>query len=195
MTVLAMVLWLAAGRNRGRRGLGTAWPALLRGLGRGDQPLAGDPGGDPALRAGRSRHWARWRTPVHLFVLRGDGGCRAAERRRGGHGSPLESVPRAAARLGEEETEGDSPDAREAVRRDGAKTGTVPAGTKTAHPRRHASCDSPRRGTSGTIPILWREIRTWAYGRKILVIRLAYLLLFGLAAGSLYCVDCRRPDR
>jgi hypothetical protein len=35
-------------------------------------------------------------------------------------------------------------------------------------------------------PILWREIRTWAYGGKLLVIRLAYLLLFALAAGSLY---------
>lgn len=31
-------------------------------------------------------------------------------------------------------------------------------------------------------PILWREIRTWAYGRKMLLIRLAYLLLFGVAA-------------
>ena len=35
-------------------------------------------------------------------------------------------------------------------------------------------------------PVIWREIRTWAYGRKILVIRLAYLLLFGLAGASLY---------
>jgi len=35
-------------------------------------------------------------------------------------------------------------------------------------------------------PIIWREMRTWAYGRKILVIRLAYLMLFALAAGSLY---------
>ncbi len=26
-------------------------------------------------------------------------------------------------------------------------------------------------------PVIWREIRTWAYGRKILVIRLAYLML------------------
>jgi hypothetical protein len=34
--------------------------------------------------------------------------------------------------------------------------------------------------------VIWREIRTWAYGRKILVVRLAYLLLFGLAAGALY---------
>ena len=34
-------------------------------------------------------------------------------------------------------------------------------------------------------PVIWREIKTWAYGRRILVIRLAYLVLFGLAAGSL----------
>ncbi|MEN6406386.1 MAG: hypothetical protein ABFC77_07940 [Thermoguttaceae bacterium] len=33
-------------------------------------------------------------------------------------------------------------------------------------------------------PVIWREIRTWAYGRRILVVRLAYGLLFGLAAVS-----------
>lgn len=35
-------------------------------------------------------------------------------------------------------------------------------------------------------PILWREVRTWAYGRKVIVIRLAYLVLFALAATVLY---------
>ncbi len=35
-------------------------------------------------------------------------------------------------------------------------------------------------------PIIWREMRTWAYGRKILVVRLAYLVLFALAAAGLY---------
>lgn len=35
-------------------------------------------------------------------------------------------------------------------------------------------------------PVIWREIRTWAYGRKILVIRLVYLALFALAAVALY---------
>jgi ABC-type transport system involved in multi-copper enzyme maturation permease subunit len=35
-------------------------------------------------------------------------------------------------------------------------------------------------------PILWREIRTWAYGRKILIVRLTFLVLFGLAAGNLW---------
>jgi len=34
-------------------------------------------------------------------------------------------------------------------------------------------------------PVIWREIRTWAYGRKTLLIRLVYLVLFGAAAGSL----------
>ncbi|HEY4761068.1 MAG TPA: hypothetical protein VIH42_10855, partial [Thermoguttaceae bacterium] len=35
-------------------------------------------------------------------------------------------------------------------------------------------------------PIIWREMRTWAYGRKILAIRLAYLLLFAFAAGGAF---------
>ncbi len=34
-------------------------------------------------------------------------------------------------------------------------------------------------------PIIWREIRTWAYGRRILIVRLAYLVLFALAAAGL----------
>ena len=51
-------------------------------------------------------------------------------------------------------------------------------------------------------PILWREIRTWAYGRKMLVIRLAYLLLFaagrraactGCCAGGQPLASARRP--
>ena len=33
-------------------------------------------------------------------------------------------------------------------------------------------------------PILWRESRTWAYGRKILVIRFCYLLLFAVAVAG-----------
>jgi ABC-type Na+ efflux pump permease subunit len=35
-------------------------------------------------------------------------------------------------------------------------------------------------------PILWREIRTWAYGRKIVVIRLAFVILFALVATVLF---------
>ena len=35
-------------------------------------------------------------------------------------------------------------------------------------------------------PILWREVRTWAYGRKIVVIRAAFVILFALIAAVLY---------
>ena len=35
-------------------------------------------------------------------------------------------------------------------------------------------------------PIIWREIRTWAYGRKILAMRAAYLVLAALAFVALY---------
>ena len=48
---------------------------------------------------------------------------------------------------------------------------------------------SSSRQTSRSVwdnPVLWREICTWAYGRKVMVIRVAYVLLFLLAAGGLY---------
>jgi ABC-type transport system involved in multi-copper enzyme maturation permease subunit len=49
-----------------------------------------------------------------------------------------------------------------------------------------ANSHSARTRHAWDNPILWREMRTWAYGRKLLVLRLAYLVLFALAAGSLY---------
>ena len=48
----------------------------------------------------------------------------------------------------------------------------------------HAAPGAPR--TVWTKPIIWREIRTRAYGRKVLMIRLAYLLLFALAAAAIH---------
>ncbi|HEY1066323.1 MAG TPA: hypothetical protein VGE52_09450, partial [Pirellulales bacterium] len=35
-------------------------------------------------------------------------------------------------------------------------------------------------------PILWREVATWAYGKKILFVRVAYLLLAAVAAAALW---------
>ncbi len=35
-------------------------------------------------------------------------------------------------------------------------------------------------------PILWREIMTWAYGKKIVVIRLVYMVVFAICAMALY---------
>jgi ABC-type transport system involved in multi-copper enzyme maturation permease subunit len=49
-----------------------------------------------------------------------------------------------------------------------------------------AKVDRPRARTRQVWdnPIIWREIRTWAYGRRILVIRLAYLVMFALATAN-----------
>ena len=45
-------------------------------------------------------------------------------------------------------------------------------------------------------PIIWREIRTWAYGRKVLAIRMAYLLLFALSVLGVHAaVATDSPDR
>ncbi|MCM2372489.1 ABC transporter permease [Aporhodopirellula aestuarii] len=35
-------------------------------------------------------------------------------------------------------------------------------------------------------PILWREVRTWAYGRKILLIRAVFVLMFAIIAGAIW---------
>ena len=35
-------------------------------------------------------------------------------------------------------------------------------------------------------PILWRELRTWAYGKKVIFIRVAYFFLFAMAAVALH---------
>lgn len=75
----------------------------------------------------------------------------------------------------------------EADERAGASTGE-PDGAEAA---RQTHVDSRRHRTQGKSrkvwdnPILWREIRTWAYGRKVLVIRVVYALLFVLAAAAL----------
>jgi ABC-type transport system involved in multi-copper enzyme maturation permease subunit len=52
-----------------------------------------------------------------------------------------------------------------------------------------AAAPVQKPGTSREVwdnPIIWREIRTWAYGRKILAVRLAYLVLSVLAFAGLY---------
>ena len=56
-----------------------------------------------------------------------------------------------------------------------AVSGTSPTNWKARAPRR-----------VWNNPILWREIRTWAYGRKVMVIRVAFVLFFLLIAAVLY---------
>ncbi len=55
-----------------------------------------------------------------------------------------------------------------------------------APPRETSARKDPRTRHVWDNPIIWREIRTWAYGRKILIVRLAYLVLFALSAVSLH---------
>ena len=66
---------------------------------------------------------------------------------------------------------------------DGAAEKSVGSSSFITHPFHH--CRPATRHVWDN-PVLWREMRTWAYGRKILVVRLAYLVIFGLAAGGLY---------
>ena len=66
-----------------------------------------------------------------------------------------------------------------------AQHGTDPA----AAARQTAATVSPPRGRTRRVwdnPILWREVRTWAYGRKMLIVRLAYLALFAASAVGLH---------
>ncbi|MDA1050818.1 MAG: ABC transporter permease subunit [Planctomycetota bacterium] len=62
-------------------------------------------------------------------------------------------------------------------RAEAARSGHVDARSKSAAMKSREVWDNP---------ILWREMCTWAYGRKVLVIRLAYLVIFAMAAGALY---------
>lgn len=50
---------------------------------------------------------------------------------------------------------------------------------------------APRRGRTREVwdnPIIWREMRTWCYGRKILAIKVGYLLLVAAAWVALYAM-------
>jgi hypothetical protein len=49
----------------------------------------------------------------------------------------------------------------------------------------HAISSAGRAREVWDNPILWREIRTWAYGRKILIVRLAYWLLAAAATWAI----------
>lgn len=65
------------------------------------------------------------------------------------------------------------------VRAEAARAGHVDARRRTVNRESRLVWDNP---------ILWREVRTWAYGRKVLVIRLAYVLLFAMSAVALHGV-------
>lgn len=61
---------------------------------------------------------------------------------------------------------------------------TTPEEDDAARARAHAAPGRLRPVWNN--PILWREVRTWAYGRRQTMLRLAYLAAFALAAASVY---------
>lgn len=61
-----------------------------------------------------------------------------------------------------------------------ARSGHVDARTRTVSQTSRRVWDNP---------ILWREARTWAYGKKIVFIKIAYVLLFLLAFAGLYVMQ------
>ncbi len=58
-----------------------------------------------------------------------------------------------------------------------ARAGHVDARVRTASQQSREVWDNP---------VLWREMCTWAYGRKALLIKAAYLVLFAMAAAGVY---------
>jgi ABC-type transport system involved in multi-copper enzyme maturation permease subunit len=189
MTVLALVLWLAVGEILAAGVLGQAWA----GLSAADWAVAVSPW-QALLKATRpyienQPALGLLGTSVHLFLLvalalalvlnglsvamvRVWNATREARPARRGEQSaevPGESIwhepaEATATQNGDRSMFSASVDSQD--RASSPKNGPVPGRTR-------AVWDNP---------VLWREIRTWAYGRKILVIRLAYLALFALAA-------------
>ncbi len=58
------------------------------------------------------------------------------------------------------------------------------ASTRSADAASSWKVRAPRRMWDN--PVLWRETRTWAYGRKLVLIRLGYLALFAAAMAGVY---------
>ena len=196
MTTLAVVLWIGAGEAILAIGGGMRWAGVpcetwvaavspLRAIRAAAQPELGTTIGAGWLGDGVKLYWlfslsvsallntltillvrvwnpSRELRPTQLQERPGDG--EAAVPSTSSH----DSQGRLAADVATASAEGDSAQI--------ARSGHVDARVHRAAARGRRVWDNP---------ILWREICTWAYGRKVLLIRLAYLVLFALAAASL----------
>ena len=61
-----------------------------------------------------------------------------------------------------------------------SETGAAPVTQAAAHADRH------KTRAVWDNPVIWREVRTWAYGRRMLIVKLIYLVLFAVAAAGLH---------
>ncbi len=168
MTVLVLVLWLAVWEAAGSGQLGTGWESWAavfspwRAVLEATRPYVHQPSA------------GMWISPIHLFLVAGLFGSlllnglavwKVRRWNSSGEGriEPREEVAGQAASIW-----GAQHDAEKAAQ--AGEKPTTAAASSTARTRR--VWDNP---------ILWREVRTWAYGRRILAVRLAYLVMFGLA--------------
>ncbi len=175
LTVLVLVMWLAFGEVVATGVLGTHWlglPATTWAVAMSPWQAvlqAARPCLEPAPELGVLA------TPVNLFLLVGAmmaallNGIAVARVR-------VWNPSREARRVEREEAE--APESIWGAEHDAQQANAVPQ-------RKAAAAADVRTRHVWDNPVLWREIRTWAYGRKILVIKLAYLLLFAAAAWSL----------
>lgn len=182
VTLLALVVWvalgeLAAGGAIAALGFGTTvehyaallspWRALLSAM----QPFPGGIGAG-ALEAG-----ARWAAdPTIGFLLFALAAAAA-----------LNATAMAFVRRWH--VVRDEQGAREALRPDEAEISAATEAGAEQSAALTASRDAlePRARTRPVWdnPVLWREMRTWAYGRKVLAVRLGYLAICALAAVGL----------
>ena len=194
MTVLVLVLWLAVGEIVAAGALGeTSRRPAVPDAGRRPEPLAGHSRSHPPLRpspagAGTVGHA---RPPVSVAG-------------RGAVALLLNGVAMAMVRVwnpSREAMAGGGERREETRRRGDRETGSGGSRCQPVELALHPLVSlllvspSPRPLATRRVwdnPVIWREMRTWAYGRKILVVRLAYLALFALAAGGLYWIARRR---
>lgn len=82
-------------------------------------------------------------------------------------------------------TRGQESDSIWSPERDGPSTNAAEPGGR--RPNETADAATARRHRQvWKNPVLWREVRTWAYGRKMIAIRGSYLLLFMLACWGIW---------
>jgi len=76
--------------------------------------------------------------------------------------------------------------------REAAPTRALPEEAELSEASSIAGVSSPSIARSRRVwdnPIIWREIRTWAYGRRIIAVRVAYWLLFAVVLLGLYAAE------
>jgi ABC-type transport system involved in multi-copper enzyme maturation permease subunit len=182
MTVLVLVLWLVVWEIVA---LGTSGDGWL-GLSSRDWAVAMSPwqaileATRPSLAVDPALGWLG--TPVHLFVLV----AAAIAALLNGLAVAMVRVwnpPREAQPVVAEDEPG-QPESIWGAEFDLAQSDGAVEGASAG--RVHSAGGKTRTRPVWDNPVIWREMRTWAYGRKILVIRAAYLVLFAVAAASLY---------